>query len=148
MIKKLMKSDLSQMLKIWNQHHKILTTPRTRHTKKSLTEWYQNPGKEKYGFFGLFETNKLQAFMVVKYKNDKTLWIKQLACDKKEYRKGHGTALVKYAIKQAKKMPIFSEVMVHNFEALNFFFKQNFTIVKYNERLQEFTLRYVPNSKL
>ncbi len=62
-VEKIIWSDLSQMLRIWNQHYNVLTTSKQKHTKKSLNLWYENPGEISHDFFGLFEKKNVEKVM-------------------------------------------------------------------------------------
>ena len=61
MIRKLIKSDLPQMLKIWNANYKVLTSSQKRHTIKSLENWYETRTKINHEYFGMLE-GKLEYF--------------------------------------------------------------------------------------
>ncbi len=152
MIRKLNKTDLPQMLKIWNLHHNVLTSSHIRHTIKSLENWYETrykPNHKYFGrlkgkieYFGMFEKKWLKAFIVLKYTRN-SLWIKWLAAGKNEKGKGYGKALVRFAIKKSAGKNLFCEVMAHNYETINFFFfKCGFRIIKFNKNLQEFVMQY------
>jgi len=151
MIRKVNKSDLPQMLKIWNANYKVLTSSQKKHSIKSLENWYETRTKINHEYFGMldgkleyFGTSKgktLKAFAILKY-TKKGLWIKMLATDKHEKGKGYGKALVRFAIKESKDRPLFCECMVNNWESINFFFKFGFKIIRYNKKLEEFVMQY------
>jgi len=141
-IRKIREEDLPSMVKIWNQHYKVLTSTEKKHTLASLEKWYRTRKKGKHEYFGLFDGNCLKAFMILKYKK-RELYIKMIAVDKKEIAKGYGKKLIKFAIKEAKEKDVLCEVKIGNIRAINFFLKQGFRILKYNPKMKEYILKYV-----
>jgi len=143
MIRKIAEEDLPQMLRIWNQHYKVLTSTEKKHTLNSLKEWYKTRKRGRHEYFGLFEDGQLKGFMILKYMK-RELWIKMLAVDIKERKKGYGTNLLKFAVKEAKDKDLFCEVKIENISAINFFFKNKFKVLKFNSKMNEYILKYSP----
>lgn len=139
-IRKIQEQDLSQMLKIWNQHSKFLTSTEKKHTKESLHRWYKTRKKGRHEYWGLFHDEELKGFTILKNLKA-SLWIKMLAVDNGTQGKGYGEKLVKFASKEANQKPIYTEIKVENIAALRFFLKNKFEFSEYDRKLQEYILK-------
>ncbi|MFX1513787.1 MAG: GNAT family N-acetyltransferase [Promethearchaeota archaeon] len=136
-ISKIKEAHIPQMVKIWNQHYKFLTSTRKQHTVESMLEWYKKRHIENHEMFGLLEENKLCAFMFLKYE-EKKLWIKMLAVDEKRQKKGYGSKLVKFASLESQNRDLLTEIKIDNLSAINFFYKNNFKIKKFRADQKEY----------
>ena len=133
--------EIPAMLEIWNTNAHVLSSTNRKHTLKSLLEWFQNRALGNHVYYGLFEQNTLCGFMILKYEFDKLI-IKMTALAKIHQNQGFGRKLIKFAKIEGLKLnlPVYTEVKIENFRALNFFFTLDFKINQFDKKWKEYVL--------
>lgn len=135
-------NDLSAMLQIWNENYLVLTSTYKKHTSESLDQWYRARSDDNHEYFGLYVANTLRGFSILKYEEEK-LMVKMTAMESPFQNQGLGSLLIKFAAEEAEILgiPLFSEVKVENFRAVNFFIRNEFSIIEYSRQWNEYLLK-------
>ncbi len=133
--------DLEQMKEIWNQHHQFLTSTGRIHTLKSLNNWFENRHIDFHEYYGYYINSVLLGFIIIRNPKD-SLWIKMLAVEIGFQSQGVGRALLNFIITKSEKKQKYTECLIDNIKALNFFMTFGFKIVKFDSEYNEYTLQY------
>ncbi|UYP45413.1 hypothetical protein NEF87_001698 [Candidatus Lokiarchaeum ossiferum] len=133
--------NIPTMVEIWNPNAHVLSSTNRKHTKKSLLEWFQNRSIGNHKYYGIFKKNYLCGFMILKYELDKLI-IKMTALASNFQNQGFGKKLISFAKREAQKLnfPVYTEVKIENFRALNFFFSLGFKIIQFDKKWEEYNL--------
>lgn len=122
-----------------------MATSKRKISIETFEDW-NAPGKRAgYTYYCVKYKNKFAGIFFVQ-ENKKELLIKAIAI-KKEYRK---LGLGKYAIQKAitmsktRGLPLRTEVLLHNVDSINWFFKMGFFIIRYNEKTSDYLMEYRP----
>ncbi len=136
-IYKIKRKDLPQLVSLWNQEYKILTSSHFQMTLEKAKKGYD---AKMFHYYGIYNNNTLVGFLLLK--GTKDLWIKHILIDKDFRQRGLGTLLLKKAeeIGKKNKMKLKTEVIKDNEEAAKFFLKSGFKMIKFDKRENQYIL--------
>jgi len=143
LIREIVKEDIPAMVKIWNQNYKALTTDNIKHKVDSLTRWWEAAPQRNYKYFGMFIKEQLRAFMILEYRAE-ALWLKKMAVNRKDRKKGYGNELLKIAVKEAGDLKIYCEIKAENVDTINIVFKKGFKLLFFHEELNKYIVEKIP----
>jgi len=133
MIKAIEKKHLPQLIEIWNAHFEILTSSNIEHSSHSINKWFESRKEGNFEYLGYFEKKELLGFTIIENKPN-NIWLKFIAVEETEKRKGIGSELVNHVVSSYEDKTIKTEVLEKNRSALEFFGKQGFQIEEYDEK--------------
>ena len=131
--------DLEAMLPIYNQHAKVLTSRGFKYSLDTLKSWFDTIEENGYEYYGLFDSSKLEGFVYFEKFPD-GFRLAGIAIDNKNRGKGFGKIMLNFSKNKIGTQNLFCEVMISNFQALNFFIKEGFKITEYLKEDQEYRL--------
>lgn len=138
-IKHIKKKDLITFVQIWNEDFLVLTSSRLKLTLNKALDGFES---KMFDYLGLYKNETLIGFILLK--EEKDLWIKHLAISKNYRGRGYGKKLLSYIINRfgRKNKTLKAEIVDSNKTALNFFFKNDFKILKFDKANNQYILNY------
>jgi len=137
------KEDFKEIVKLWNQEYKHLTTSKIKISVKKFENWYNFREKTGYIYYSIRHKNKFAGLLFLQ-KKEKELLIKAVAVKKKYRNLNLGGRLIKKAIETSKRfnLPLMAEVLVNNIDAINWFVTKRFFIIKFNKKTSDWLMMY------
>lgn len=141
-IRKFNSSDIDDFIKLWNQEYEVLTSSKLKLTYQKAREGFNKKLFDYYGIYG--KEDKLLGFLLLK-KEKKVFWLKHVVIDKKRRNKGLGKKLLEKAtsICQKEGKELMVEVIKENLQGKQFFLKNGFELVRFDNTESQFILRKV-----
>jgi GNAT superfamily N-acetyltransferase len=140
-IHRLEQEDLDNFVDLWNQAPEALAT-----SKRVMTlDLAQNGFKENYFdyYFGLYESNILIGFILIKNKDDK-IWLKHMLIDSGRRRNGLGKMFLSEVFKIINNRML-TEVIEGNDGAKKFYIDNGFREIRFDEESRDYILEHVPS---
>ena len=142
MVKILNKVYLPEVVTIWNENSKYLTSDGKTHTIESMTYWYDGKHFENHEYYGFFSDEGLIGFCITKEDHDIS-WIKMLAFSAENQNKGFGSKCLSEIEKKLLNTRIQCEVKESNNAALSFFNKNGYKEINFDEDYREYILQKI-----
>ncbi len=144
-IQSIKKEDFNDIVELWNQEYKHLTSSKKKISIKKFGGWYDSRDKTGYIYHSIKQDGKFAGFIFIQ-KKGKKIFIKAVAI-KKNYRSLYlGKKLLEKAIEVSKahSLPLMTEVLIDNIDAVNWFIRNKFYVIKFNKRtFMEILIKYV-----
>lgn len=145
-IQQVKKIDFKDIVKLWNQEYRQLTSSKMKISIKKFGRWYDSREKTGYEYFSCKYKGNFAGFLFIQKEKKRSLILIKAIAIKKKYKKfGLGKCLLKKSIKITKKLgfSLRTEVLINDIDTINWFFANNFFIVKFNKKTNDCLMEYI-----